>query len=65
MYACCVICLVGSNTGNIDRIGTSSRGDVLFRSCVAELFARTKVASVENAGETARAGSGLAVEDLI
>lgn len=55
--------MVGSKTGNIDLIGISGRGDV-FCGCDAGVLARTSVAAVENAGDTVRFGSGLAVGDL-
>ena len=47
----------------MERIGTTSCGDLLCM-CVAELFARTNVGLVENAGDATRLGSGLALGDL-
>lgn len=58
LYACCDRDLVGSKTGNIDRIGTSGCG--LMLRC-AVLLALTNVSAVENAGDAVRFSSGLEV----
>lgn len=58
IYCCSVKERVGLYTGNIDLMGSSSSGDLLG-ACVALLLARTRVALVENAGDTVRARIGL------